>query len=379
MSFIYLDHAATTPVHPNVVKEMLPYFTQSFGNASSRYHLGHQSFSALEIARTQLANVLHCDPCEIVFTSGGTESDNLALFGAAHAYQTLGKHIITTKIEHPAVKLSCAALEAEGFSVTYLPVSKDGSVSPCDVEKAIRPETILISVMFANNELGTIQPISEIGKIARQHDVLFHTDAVQAFCNVPIDVQAMQIDLLSLSGHKIYGPKGVGALYIRSGTSLHPILHGGQQENGQRAGTENVPAIVGLGYAAQYMGENLSTRTASVNDLRNYFEAQLSIMFPELIQNGSLGHRLPGHSNLTFPNVRAKQLMNHLNYHGIFASIGSACSCLTNSHSHVLRAIGKTDSEIESTIRFSLGYENSYADIDKAIQIIASEINNCRR
>lgn len=378
MQYIYMDHAATTPIDKYVLERMQPYFQERFGNASSRHYLGLVSSDAILLARSQVADTLNVQPGEIVFTSGGTEADNLAILGVALACRARGRHLITTTIEHPAVKSAFELLEQHGFTVTWLPVSKNGRISPEDVGAAIRPDTILVSVMFANNELGTIQPIQEIGAITRAHGVFFHTDAVQAFGSVPIQPRKMHIDLLSLSGHKIYGPKGSGALYIREGVPIESILYGGQQEAGKRAGTENVPAIVGLGAAADLMYTNLQARTAAVRSLRNDFEQRVLYEIPNVRVNGADSSRLSGHSSLTFLGINAKQIISKLNDRGIFASAGSACSCLTNMHSYVLRAIGLTDSEIEGTIRFSLGKENTVSDIDRVVHALKNAVLECR-
>ena len=285
---------------------------------------------------------------------------------------------MTTEIEHPAVMQTFSYLERNGFEVTYVPVLESGQVSPAAVAAALRPDTIWVSIMFANNELGAIQPIEDIAKIVHSHGALFHTDAVQAFCNIPIDESRMGIDLLSLSGHKIYGPKGIGALYVKNGVNLHPLLHGGMQEAGQRAGTENVPAIVGLGCAAKWMHDDMHTRTAAISDLRDYFENRILNEISDTKVNGAASNRLPG-PGLTFTRVRSRQLINILSDFGIYASTGSACSCLTNMHSYVLRAIGLTDSEIEGTIRFSLGKENTISDIDQVINVLKSAVSECRK
>ncbi len=369
MQRIYLDHAATTAADPAVVEAMLPYFTGIYGNASSVHFFGRESRKAVEAARRQVASAIGAKASEIYFTCGGSESDNWAIKGAAFAMQEKGRHIITTAIEHHAVLHTCAWLEKQGFTVTYLPVDEKGRVRPEEVAAAITTETTLISVMTANNEVGTLQPIEEIGQIAHDHGILFHTDAVQAIGAVPVDVNAFHADMLSLSGHKFYGPKGIGALYVRSGVRLDHFMHGGAQERGQRAGTENLAGIVGLGTAITLAQERMA-ENQRIAALRDRLQAGILSALPEARVNGDEDHRLPGNLNLCFPNVDGEALLLRLDLAGIAASGGSACTSGSVDPSHVLMAMGLSHDHARSSLRFSLGRDNTDADVDAVLEVL---------
>ena len=336
----YFDHAATTPVKEEVLKEMLPYFNIEFGNPSSMYTIGRRAKRALEEARTRVARAIGSKNKEIYFTSGGSESDNIAIKGVAFANREKGNHIITTKIEHPAILNTCKTLEKQGFTVTYLNVNKDGLIDLRELEEAITKKTILISIMFANNEIGTIEPIEQIGKIAKAHNVLFHTDGVQAIGNVKIDVNKMNIDLLSMSSHKFYGPKGVGALYIREGVKCNKLQDGGHQEREIRAGTENVAGIVGMGKAIEIAYRDFDKYNEKLTNLRNYYISEVKNKIPNIKVNGSLEYRLPGNANISFEGVEGEAILLNLDMEGICASSGSACSTGQSTPSHVLLAMG---------------------------------------
>ena len=338
--FVYLDNAATTKVRPEVVEAMLPYFTEIYGNASAVYDFGQKCKQAIEDARETIGSSIGTRASNIYFTAGGSESDNWALKGVAEVYKDKGKHIITTKIEHHAILHTCAYLEQQGFEVTYLDVDAAGLVSPEDVKKAIRPDTILISVMFANNEIGTIEPIEEIGAIAHEHGILFHTDAVQAYAQVPIDVEKMHIDLLSASGHKLNGPKGIGFLYIRQGLKLKSFIHGGAQERKRRAGTENVPGIVGLGKAVEIAMATMDERIKKESELRDYLIARIEDEIPFAKLNGHRVKRLPNNINFCFRFIEGESMLIMLDMAGICGSSGSACTSGSLDPSHVLMAIG---------------------------------------
>ncbi len=363
----YFDHAATTAVDEEVLKEMIPFFSIEYGNPSSLYTIGRNAKKAIEEARRRVSFAINCDPKEIYFTGCGSESDNLALKGVAHANKNKGNHIITTKIEHPAILNTCKTLEEEGFNVTYLDVDEDGLIDIQDLKDKITDETILISIMFANNEIGTIQPIEEIGKIAREKNILFHTDSVQAVGNVKIDVKKMNIDLLSMSAHKFYGPKGVGAIYIRSGVKCNKLQDGGHQEKDKRAGTENVAGIVGLGKAIQIAYENLETYNTSISNLRDYYEMQVEKNIPYVKVNGHRIKRLPGNSNISFKFVDGEALLLNLDMNGICASTGSACSSGSTNPSHVLLAIGLPENIAKGSLRITFGKENTKEDVDYLI------------
>ena len=363
---IYLDNAATTPCAPQVVEAMLPYFTQVYGNASSVHTWGREAKRAVEAARRQVQKALNAaQPQEIFFTGGGSESDNWAIKGVA-LLRGRG-HIITTAIEHHAVLHTCQWLEKQGFRVTYLPVDGEGRVHPADVDKAIREDTILVSVMAANNEVGTLQPIREIGEICRARGVLFHTDAVQAVGAVPVDVQALQVDLLSLSAHKIHGPKGVGALYVRKGTKLDSLLHGGAQERGFRAGTENLPGIVGLGKAIELATAQLADNAARMTALRERLIAGVMERVSGTRLNGHPTQRLPGNVNLSFEGVEGEALLLRLDLAGVAASSGSACTSGALDPSHVLMALGLTEAQAQGSLRLTLGTDTTAEEIDAVL------------
>jgi cysteine desulfurase len=375
---IYLDHAATTYVKPEVLEAMIPYFTQKFGNASSVYSIGRESKKAVEEARDKVAAALGAQSKEVFFTGSGTEADNWAIKGIAYANKAKGNHIITTTIEHPAVLNTCQYLEAEGFEVTYLTVDENGLITPSQVRDAIKPTTILISVMFANNEIGTIQPIEEIGKIAREKGVYFHTDAVQAVGNIPIDVTALNIDLLSLSGHKFYGPKGVGALYVRKGIKITSYVHGGHQERGRRASTENVPGIVGLAKAIEIASKNIDQYNQKVLELRERTIEEISKKIPFIKLNGDRNKRLPGNVNFSFEFIEGESLLLMLDMKGIAASSGSACTSGSLDPSHVLLAIGLPHEIAHGSLRITFGEENTHEDIDYLMEVLPMIVGRLR-
>lgn len=367
---IYLDHSATTPVSKEVLKAMLPYFSNKYGNASSLYNLGQESSNAIENSRKIIANFLKCSPDEIVFTSSGTESDNLAIKGVA--LSTNKKHIITSVIEHPAVYATCKFLESRGYKVTYLNVNKEGIISVEELKNAITDDTFLVSIMHANNEIGTIQPIEEIGKICKEKGILFHTDAVQSFGKIPIDLT--NIDLLSVSAHKIYGPKGVGFLYIKKGTRITPILNGGGQESGLRSSTENVPYIVGLGKAVSQI--NLK-KEKSLEKLRDYLTKEL-LKIPESRLNGSRTKRLPNNVNISFKHIEGEALLLHLNSKGIAASTGSACSTKSLKPSRILTSIGLCPKDAHGSLRLTLGHSTTKQQLNTAIKYIKHYVQELR-
>ena len=378
MRRIYLDNAATTAVSPEVLEAMLPYFTQVWGNASSIHGFGRDAKRAIETARRQVMKALGAAaPQEIYFTAGGTESDNWAIKAVALAKGS--GHIITTAIEHHAVLHTCQWLEKHGFEVTYLPVDEYGRVAAAQVEKALRPDTILVSVMAANNEVGTIQPIGEIGALCRARGVLFHTDAVQAVGALPIDVQAMHIDLLSLSGHKLHGPKGAGALYVRKGVKLDSYLHGGAQERGFRAGTENVPAIVGLGKAIEIAQANLADNAARMTALRQRLIDGLMDRVPGTRLNGHPTERLPGNANLSFDKVEGEALLLRLDLVGVAGSSGSACTSGTLDPSHVLLALGLTQAQANGALRLTIGTDTTQEEIDQVLDVLPPIVADLRR
>ena len=368
---IYLDHGATTAVDERVLNKMIPYFNISYGNPSSMYGIGRQNKMVIERARQEVAKVINCNPKEIYFTSCGSESDNLALKGIMYANKEKGKHIITSKVEHPAIMNTCATLKRQGFDITYLNVDKEGFVKLDELRNAIRNDTVLISIMFANNEIGTIQNIMEISKIAKENNIIFHTDAVQAVGNIKIDVQKLGVDSLSMSAHKFYGPKGVGALYVRKDINIERIQDGGHQEKGMRSGTENVAGIVGLAEALKMAYKELDENNKKILENRNYFIEEIKENFKETTINGNLEHRLPGNINVTFKGKDSLEILLKLDEYGICASSGSACSTGEDKPSHVLTAIGLSPEEAFSTIRFSLGKENIKEDIDYTISILS--------
>ena len=367
---IYLDNAATTKTAPEVVDAMLPYFSEYYGNASTIYSLGAESKKAMDHARQTIADSLGAKPEEIYFTAGGSESDNWALKATAEAYASKGKHIITTKIEHHAILHTCEYLEKRGFEITYLNVDRDGLISLDELKAAIRPDTILISVMFANNEIGTIEPSAEIGEIAKEHGVLFHTDAVQAYAQVPINVDEMHIDMLSASGHKLNGPKGIGFLYIRKGVKIRSFVHGGAQERSRRAGTENIPGIVGLGAAVERAMRIMDTKTRKEIELRDYLIGRLENEIPHCWLNGHRTKRLPNNINFSFLFIEGESMLIMLDMKGICASSGSACTSGSLDPSHVLLAIGLKHEEAHGSLRLTLSEESTKEEMD----IVAEEV-----
>ncbi|HUJ32979.1 MAG TPA: cysteine desulfurase NifS [Candidatus Acidoferrum sp.] len=375
---IYLDHNATTPVDPRVLDAMLPHFAGAFGNASSIHSAGQQARAAVDAARDSVAGLIGAKPAEIVFTSGGTEADNLALLGIVAASATPRKHVITTAIEHHAVLNTCQQLEKQGTDVTFVDVGSNGIVDPEDVRRALRPETILISVMHANNEIGTIQPIAEIGRIAAEADVYFHCDAVQSAGKLPLDVNRLGVDLLSLSAHKICGPKGVGALYVRSGTPLAPQTFGGHHERDRRPGTENVPGIVGLGKAAELARTRLNEDSPRVAALRDRLEAALLASISMVRVNGDRKRRVANTTNLAFSGAGGEALVIALDLVGVACSTGAACSSGAVEPSHVLTAIGLSHDEARSSLRFSLGRTTTAEEIDEAIATIPRAVERLR-
>ncbi len=384
MNRVYLDFNATTPVEPEVLDAMLPYFSAEFGNAASIHTFGQKGRAAVETARESVAALIGARPQEIVFTSGGTESDNHAIFGIVGQSLSAGSsrnsvpHLITTAVEHEAVLNSCEALEKAGASVTYLSVDREGRVDPDSVRRAILPETLLITVMHANNELGTIQPLEEIGRIAHEADVYFHTDAVQSAGKLPIEVKAMGVDLLSISGHKLYAPKGVGALYIRGGTRLRQFLYGGHHQRGFRPGTENVPGIVGLGKAAERARKTLTQDNKKISAFRDELEQGLLARVPDSRVNGGAAPRTPNTTNLLFPGLEGEALVIALDLKGLACSTGAACSSGAVEPSHVLTAIGLSPEEARASLRFSLGRHTSAQDIDFALQVVPAAVAQLR-
>ena len=375
MKVLYFDHAATTPVSNSVLQEMLPYFEVQYGNASAIYSIGRQSKRAIELARKRVANAINAKPREIYFTSCGSESDNLAIKGIAYANKSKGNHIITSKIEHHAVINTCKTLEKQGFEVTYLNVDENGFIDINQLVNSIKPTTILISIMFANNEIGTIEPIQKIGEIAKNHNIIFHTDAVQAIGNIKIDVEKLNIDSLSMSGHKFYAPKGIGALYVKEGIEFEKIQDGGHQERDKRAGTENVAEIVGLGKAIEDIYANYNEYNSHLQSLRDFYIEQIEQKIPNAKLNGDRNNRLPGNANFSFPNVNAQQLLLALDEKGICASAGSACSAGTPETSHVLVSIGLTPQLAEGALRVTFGKDNNKQDVEFLINCLTEKIN----
>jgi cysteine desulfurase len=377
---VYLDYSATTPVKEEVLKEMIPYFTENFGNPSSLYTIGLESKAAVDKARAQVAKLINAGENEVYFTGCGSEADNWTLFGVANAMKAKGKgnHIITSRIEHHAILHSCQFLEKNGFEVTYLDCEKDGTVTPEALEAAIREDTILVSVMFVNNEIGTVEPVKELAEVAHKHGIIFHTDAVQALGNVHIDVKAMGIDMMSMSAHKIYGPKGVGALYMRKGIKIPNYMHGGAQEMGKRAGTENLAGIVGFGKAAELAMNNLDNHIAHCSELRNYLIDQIKKNIPDVVINGTMEHRHPGNASVTFEYIEGESILLLLDSFGIAVSTGSACSSKSLEPSHVLTAIGVPDEMIHGTIRFTVGDFTTKEDIDYVIECLTKVVSRLR-
>jgi cysteine desulfurase len=382
----YFDYNATTPVDPDVLSAMLPYFSVEYGNPNSVHSFGQGTRGAVERARASVAALIGARPSEIVFTSGGTEADNLAIFGIAggaaeHSAESAGgrpRHIVSTTIEHHAVLHSCQALERRGVAVTYVPVGRDGVVDPHDIRRAMRPETVLVTVMHANNELGTLQPVEEIGRVAAEASVRFHSDAVQSAGKVPLDVGRMHVDLLSLSAHKFYGPKGVGALFVRKGVQIEPLLHGSRGEGGRRAGTENVSGIVGLGKAAELALARLNEQSSQVAALRDRLEQGLLARVFGARVNGGTASRLPNTCNVTFPEVESESLVIALDLQGVACSAGAACLSGAVDPSHVLAAIGLSPAEARGSIRLSLGRSTTDQDVARALEVIPEAVQRQR-
>lgn len=377
-TMIYLDNAATTRTPPEVVEAMLPYFTEQYGNPSAIYSLGSAGKKAINEARRTIAAAIGAKPEEIYFTAGGTEADNWALKAAAECCAGKGRHIITTKIEHHAVLHACGYLEKNGYEVTYLDVDRDGILDPESLKEAIRPDTVLISVMFANNEIGTIQPIREIGAIARERGILFHTDAVQAFGQIPIDVEEMHIDMLSASAHKLNGPKGTGMLYIRSGLKIRSFIHGGAQEKGVRAGTENVPGIVGFAAAVRRALSRMEEKAGRERELRDYLIRRIEGEIPYCRLNGHREKRLPGNVNISFRFIEGESLLIMLDMRGVCASSGSACTSGSLDPSHVLLAIGLEHEEAHGSLRMTLSEENTQEELDEVVGHLAEIVQRLR-
>jgi len=378
MRMIYLDHAATTPTRPEVVKSMLPFFTDAFGNPSSIHSLGQEAKGAVEEARTKVAELIGARSEEIIFTSGGTEADNFALKGIAYANEDKGNHIITTSIEHHAVLEVCKFLGRRGLRISYLPVDKYGLVDPQDVRKAITDKTILISVMHANNEVGAIEPVEEIGTIAREAGVYFHSDAVQTAGHIPVNVDELKVDLLSISAHKLYGPKGAGVLYVRKGTKLVSLMHGGAHEKRRRAGTENVPAIVGLGKAVELAGQEVGKEAERLAYLRDKLIKGLGEKIDHIRLNGHPTRRLPNNVNVSIDFVEGESMLLNLDLAGICASTGSACSSASLEPSHVLLALGLPPEQAHGSLRLTLGRENTEADVERVLEVLPGIVARLR-
>lgn len=378
MKQVYLDYSATTPVKEEVVREMLPFFTERYGNPSSLYSVGLDAKAGLDEARARVAGLINAEPKEIFFTSCGTESDNWVLEGTANALKNKGRHIITSKIEHHAILHTCEYLEKLGFEITYLDVDGDGFVSPEALEKAIRKDTILVSIMMVNNEIGTIEPIKELAAVAKAHGVLFHTDAVQGLGNVPIDVKDLGVDFLSMSAHKIYGPKGVGALYMKKGVRITNFMHGGAQETKRRAGTENLAGIAGFGKAAELAAANLEQHIEHSTKLRNYFWEQIEANISGVTLNGSREKRHPGNLNVSFDYIEGESILLMLDAFGISISTGSACSSKSLVPSHVLEAIGISITKMNGTVRFTVGDFTTKEDIDYVVETLVKVVARLR-
>ncbi|HCF64646.1 MAG TPA: cysteine desulfurase NifS [Clostridiales bacterium] len=375
MKIKYFDNAATTQVNQDVIKEMLPYFSIEYGNPSSLYSIGRRAKRALEEARRKIANIINCKPNEIYFTSCGTESDNLAIKGIAYANKEKGKHIITSKIEHPAVLNTCKELEEQGYKVTYLDVNQNGIVNVEQLKASIKTDTILITIMFANNEIGTIQPIEEIGKIAKENNIIFHTDAVQAMGNLKIDVKKLNINALSMSAHKFYAPKGIGALYVGEDVNFKQIQNGGHQEKNKRAGTENLAEIVGMSKALELIYKNFENHNNKIKELRDYYIEKIQSNIVDSKLNGDRINRLPGNANMSFKNINAEELLFELDDKGICASAGSACSSGSTSPSHVLTAIGLPPEWANGTLRVTIGMNNTKEEVDYLINALVEIVN----
>ncbi len=373
---IYLDNAASTVIHNEVFQEMIPFLKEQYGNPSSIHHSGRMASRAIQKARKQIANLISANPEEILFTSGGTESNNIALFGITHTNK--GKHIITSSIEHDAVLEPCKKLEKEGFDVTYLPVTRDGMINPEDVKKSITKNTCLVSIMFANNEVGTVQPIGEIAKLCSEKRIFFHTDAIQAIGKLEINVKELRLDMLSISSHKINGPKGVGALYIKSGTKIEPYIFGGGQENGLRSGTENVASVVGFGKACELAKENLRKNILHFKNLRDVLVSKVMKEIPYVSINGHPEKRIPNNAHFTFLGVNGEDLIIKLDEEGIAASTGSACSVRTQKESHVLRAMGFLHEQIAGSLRLTVGSMNTISEIENTITVLKRVVKELR-
>lgn len=377
MNTIYFDNAATTKIKTEVLNEMMPYLTQEYGNASSVYSIGRKAKRGIEFARSQVANIINCNPNEIYFTGSGSESDNMAIKGLAYAYKNKGNHIITSKVEHPAILEACKNLEKKGFEVSYINVNEEGIIDLEELEKNIKSSTIIISIMFANNEIGTIQPIEQITQIAQKHNIVFHTDAVQAVGNTHIDVKNMNIDMLSISGHKINAPKGIGALYIKDGINIERFIDGGHQEKGKRAGTENVASIIGLGKACDISYKNLDKHIRYLQKLRDYYFKRITQELNEYIRiNGSISKRLPGNANVSFKGVEGSDLVFRLDEKNICVSSGSACSSGNKNPSHVLLAINTPKEYLNNAIRVSFGDNNTFEEIEYLVKILRNIVKN---
>jgi cysteine desulfurase len=375
----YFDHNATTPVAPEVLEVLVSCLGQTYGNASSIHHFGQGAKQRLEAARRQVASLIHADAAEIVFTAGGTEADNLAIHGAVLASERSKPHVITTAIEHPAVLATCMELERRGAALTRLKVPASGVVNPDDVRRALRPETVLISVMHANNETGTIQPVAEIGRIAREAGAVFHVDGVQALGKIPVDVEALGVDLYSMSGHKLYAPKGIGALYVRKGTRLAPVLFGGHHERSRRPGTENVPGATAFGAAAELAGQRLHSDSERLAGLRDRLENTLLDRIPGSGINGARWNRVPNTSNIYFDGVDGEAMVIALDLRGFAVSTGAACASGALTPSHVLTAIGLSDDRARASMRFSLGRNNTAADVDALADAVVASVTHLRR
>ena len=378
MKNIYFDNSATTKLDEKVLKEMMPYLTEDYGNASSIYRLGRESRKAIEEAREKIAKAINCEPNEIYFTSGGSEADNTIIRGVAYQYKNKGNHIITSQIEHPAVLETCKQLEKEGFEVSYIGVDEKGRVKLEELQNAIKPETILITIMFTNNEIGTIQPIAEIGKIAKEHQIIFHTDSVQAVGTLDIDVEKMNIDSLSMSAHKFYGPKGIGALYVRKGVLFQKFMNGGHQERNRRAGTENTAAIVGMGKAIELAYEQAEDHRNKLSKLRDYYISQIQEKIPYIKINGDPENGLPGLSNISFRFIEGEGILLNLDLKGICASSGSACTSGSLDPSHVLLAIGLPHEIAHGSIRISIGKYNTKEEVDYLIEQLVEIVERLR-
>jgi cysteine desulfurase len=378
MNTIYLDNNATTKTDEEVVKAMMPYLLDNYGNPSSIYKLGRENRKVVEESREKIAEILNCKPDEIYFTSGGSESDNTAIRGIAYSYKNKGNHIITSKIEHPAVLETCKQLEKEGFEVSYISVGENGIINLEELKNAIKPTSTLITIMFANNEIGTIQPIEEIGKIAKEHNIIFHTDSVQAIGSVEIDVEKLNIDSLSLSAHKFYGPKGIGVLYVKKGIKFNKFINGGHQEKNKRAGTENVAGIVGLSKAMELAYRDLEEHNKKIKELRDYYVSQVKEKIPYIKINGDMEKRLPGNSNISFRFIEGESLLLNLDLKGICASSGSACTSGSLDPSHVLLAIGLPHEIAHGSLRISIGKYNTKEEIDYVVESLVEIVGRLR-